>query len=222
MPFDLTSHQFVLTQARYIYDRVLGRDGLMYRPDFGTKAIAGRLKTGIRALAAFLRRILILIALEMEPSLVHIDRPENLARSKGKKFRPPSPARFIIYPDKFQPQLPAWFDPSPWDQSHYKAPMVREPHTTVPLSQLFSQLDHLRDIAKDPIAKARKLAFYLARSRHGIILPPPDNNVTMRRWGLEPSALYDAMGFRISYDSAIRPPPLPPRWRGSHPTITLL
>ncbi len=222
MSFDLTSHQSVLTQAYYIYGRVLGRDGLMYRPDFGTKAIAARLKTGIRALAAFLRRVLILMALEMEPSLVHIPRLENLARSKGKKFRAPAPPRFIIYPDKIQPSLPAWFDPSPWDTSHYKPPMVRLHHTQVPLSALLRQLDHLCDIAKDPIAKARKLAFYLARSRPGSIFPPPDNTLTMRRWGLEPSALYDAMGFQISHKSEIRPPQLPPRWRGWHPTITLL
>ena len=222
MPFDFTPHKYVLTQAMAIHGRVLGKDGLMYRPRLGTKAVAARLKTGLRALAAFLRRILILMALQMEPDLVHIQRPEPLPRRKGKKvFRVPG-FRFQIYMTEHYGPLPDFFDPSPWDVPRYKAQIVRQHHTEVPLAALFHQLDQLCAIAKDPLAKARRLAFALARSKRGLLFPPPDNNVTMRRWGLEPSALYDAMGFKINENSRTRPPPLPPVRRGPKPSITRL
>ncbi len=222
MPFDFTPHKYVLTLAMVIHGKILGRDGLMYRPTWGTKAIAGRMRTGLRAMTAFLRRILILMALQMEPDLVHIQRPEPMPRRKGKKvFRVPS-FRLQIYPTQYYRPLPDFFDPSPWDTPRYKAPIVRQHQTQVSMSALFNQLDHLCAIAKDPLAKAKRLSFALARSRPGIIFAPLENNVTMRRWGLEPSAMYDAMGYRIGHNSATRPPPLPPFRRGPKPSITRL
>ena len=221
MSFDLTPHKSILTHAVSMYNRVIARDGLVFRPAFGTKAIAARFRTGIRVMAAFLRRILILIALEMEPSLVHVHRPENMARSKGKKYRAPSPT-LVIFPDNRNRQLPDFFDPSPWDTPRYKAIIVRQHHTQVSLRTLYEQLTYLTNIAKDPIAKAKRLAFTLARTRQGVIIPPQDKNVTMRRWGLEPSAYYDAIGWQIVENSRIRPPPLPPFRRGPKPSITRL
>ena len=223
MPFDFTPHKYVLTLAMVIHGKILGKDGLMYRPDIGTKAIVGRFKTGLRAMAAFLRRILILMALQMEPDLVHIQRPEPLPRRKGKKvFRVPC-FRFPIYRKQPYGPLQDFFDPSPWDVPRYqKAAVVRRHHTEVNLSALFHQLDNLCAIAKDPLARAQRLAFTLARCKPGRLFPPPDNNVTMRRWGLEPSALYDAMDFQITHKSETRPPPLPPIRRGPKPSITLL
>ena len=223
MPFDLTPHKYVLTLAMMIHGKVLGRDGLMYRPGWGTKAIAGRFKTGIKAMAAFLRRILILMALQMEPDLVHIQRPVNMVRAKAKKLlRPPAPPRFQIYPAEHIGPLPDFFDPSPWDVPLYKTPTMRQHRTEVSLTTLFDQLDNLCAIAKDPLAKARKVAFYLARQRPYVLYPPVEQSVTMRRWGLEPSATYDAMGYQVSEQSRTRPPPLPKLRLGSKPSITRL
>ena len=226
MTFNLAPHIYVLSEAQNLHDRVLARDGLMFRPEFGTKAIAARLRRGVRALAAFLRRILILMALEMEPTLVNIHHPENLARAKAKKYREPK-FSFQIYPDIFHPTLPDFDAITAKTAATKEAKPVRPTFdrilpVEVPLGQWLNQLNHLYIIAKDPLAKARRLAYSLARGRPGILLPPPDNPNILRRWGLAPSALFDAMGCQILDKSRTRPPPLPPRWRVCHPTITLM
>jgi hypothetical protein len=77
MSFSLTPHIFALAQAVQLHARVIGRSELLGRPEFVIKAVAARLRTGVRALEAFLRRVLILMALEMEPDLVFVPRPEK-------------------------------------------------------------------------------------------------------------------------------------------------
>jgi hypothetical protein len=85
MSFLLAPHIFALAQAVQLHAQVIGRGELLGRPEFVIKAVAARLRTGVRALEAFLRRILILMALEIEPDLVFVPRPENLARAKGRR-----------------------------------------------------------------------------------------------------------------------------------------
>ena len=83
MSFTFAPFAFALLQAMGIHAGVLVRDGLIMRPNFVSKAVLGRLRTGIRALEAFLRRILILMALEIEHDLVYVHQPENMARAKA-------------------------------------------------------------------------------------------------------------------------------------------
>ena len=69
MPFALAHFRDVLKAAMIVHSKIMARDGLAYRPEWGTKAIVARFKTGLLAMAAFLRSILILMALKMEPEL---------------------------------------------------------------------------------------------------------------------------------------------------------
>ena len=235
MPFDLTTHRHVLIEVLMLHGRVLARDGLAFRPDFASKAVASRLRAGLRALAAFLRRMLILMALEMEPDLVHVERRETLARATAQKVRVLTP-RFLVYPahqNGYQngklpdfgkltkePEYDWWGLDDPWSTSEHNA---CRPPARVPLGHLFDQLEHLCAIAKDPLAKARRLAFSLGRTRHGP-LDPPRETIVMRHWGREASTYYDAMGFEIEETSHTRPPPLPPPRprRKPQPTLTML
>jgi hypothetical protein len=227
MSFSLTPHIFALAQAMQLHARVIGRSELLGRPEFVIKAVAARLRTGVRALEAFLRRVLILMALEMEPDLVFVPRPENLARTKGRrKLRAKKPClRIYNMPDRpyhfdFDHGFSAPSAPSGTTDEHSHAAVL--PPVTVPISRWLAQLDYLHAIANDPIAKARRVAFSLARCRHGILMAPPSPPRLLRRCGMEISATFDAMAFQIMSKSRLRPPPLPPRRNRAKPMITRL
>jgi hypothetical protein len=222
MSFSLTPFVFALFQALQLHARVIGQSGLMGRPEFVSKAVAARLRQGMRALEAFLRRVLILMALDIEHDLSAVARPENLARAKPRKVRMAKPT-LKIYP---HPDRPYSFD----FNRGFGAPCASDvrPHAAllppvlVPIGGLLARLDYLHAIAKDPIAKARRLAFTLARGRHGLLMAPPEHRRVMRRQGTECTAIYDAMAFQIMQKSRSRPPPLPPPRRGPKPMITFL
>jgi hypothetical protein len=222
MSFSLAPFVFALTQAVQLHGRVIGHKDLMGRPGFVRAAIAARLRTGVRALEAFLRRILILMALDIEPDLICIERPENLARAKARKMRRVKKPFLRIYPSNYGP--PTFeFEQRSW------VPYTTDVHThdaalpplTVPIGRWLAQLDYLHAIAKDPVAKARRLAFSLARSRHGILMAPPSPPRLVGRCGTEISAIHDAMAYQIIEKSRTRPPPLPPPRRGPKPMITV-
>lgn len=186
------------------------------------KAVAARLRKGVRALEAFLRRILILMALELEPDLVAKLQFENLARAKARKVRARK-AFLRIFPS---PSGAHTFD----FKQRLGAPRTSEipshaaalPPVKVPIAHWFRQLDYLQTIINDPVAKAKRLAFSLARRHHGLLMAPDQHRRVMRGCGTEPSTIFDAMAFQIMQKSRSRPPPLPPPRRWPKPMITLL
>lgn len=222
MSFSLAPFTFALSQASYLCARVLGVSELLGRPAFVRKAVAARLRQGVRALEAFLRRILILMALEIEPDLVANDPRENLVRAKARKL--PAKTPFLrIFPAPigasafdFKEKLGARPTPEP---PPYAATLLP---VTVPIGHCWRQLDHLQAIIKNPVAKARRLAFSLARRRPGLLMAPDQSRRVMRGCGTEPSSLFDAMAFQIMQKSRSRPPPLPPPRRWPKPMITIL
>jgi hypothetical protein len=217
MSLNLATFTFALLQALGIHARVISRDGLIERPAWVAKAVAQRLRQGVRALEAYLRRVLILMALELEPGLVVVVRPENLARAKARPPRARTPM-FQIYPTPAQERYPDFERDMHLDRGPKE--WVSSP-VAVPIGRWLDRLDHLHAIAKAPTAKARRLAFALARRRPGLLMAPPERPRILHRWGREASALHDAMAMQIVQKSRTRPPPLPPPRRGK-PMITLL
>lgn len=222
MSFSLAPFVFALSQASYLCAQVRGASELLWRPAFVRKAVAARLRKGVRALEAFLRRVLILMALDIEPDLVAKDQTENLARAKKWKVRARKPFLRIFPAPRgahtfdFKEKLVA---PGPSEQSPHAAAL---PPVTVPIGRWWRQLDYLQTIIHDPVAKARRLAFSLARRHHGLLIAPYQHRRVMRGCGTEPTSLFDAMAFQITQKSRSRPPPLPPPRRWLKPTITLL
>ncbi|MEM0986116.1 MAG: hypothetical protein AAGJ32_07710, partial [Pseudomonadota bacterium] len=74
-----------------LYTRVLGRDDLHLAPDFLTRAAAARLKAGIAMLESWIRRVLILLALEIEPTLSNDDHP-HIRYYRERTLSPPTHA----------------------------------------------------------------------------------------------------------------------------------
>jgi hypothetical protein len=95
------------------------------------------------------------------------------------------------------------------------------PPVYVEMANLYAQLDFLTGIAANPLAKAQRLAFHLARKRHGIIMAPAGPQRIGGRWGTQVSTYFDLMALDIITKSRNRPPPLPPP-RTHWPTVTAL
>jgi hypothetical protein len=211
----LASFAILIATAQSLAGAVNMRDDLHVRPATARKAVASRLVNGIRLLRAFLRRLIILIALEMEWGLV--DTRGAMKRPHGRKTT--LRAAFSLGgldADKVSPWLNA-------DGLRYKTEPNTGKRTNVPvnMAKLYAQLDFLTGIAANPMAKAKRLAFHLARTHHGIIMAPKGPMRIAGRWGTQVSASYDVMAASIITQSRNRPPPLPPP-RAQWPTISAL
>jgi hypothetical protein len=211
----LASFAFLIATVQSLVAAVNTRDNLHIRPTLASKAVAARLVSGMRLLRAFLRRLVILIALEMEWHLV--DARGEMKRPHGRKAA--SSAGFALGgldANKVSPWLNG-------DGPQFNSAKVQAPSTPVSINmtKLYAQLDFLAKIAANPVAKAKRLAFHLARKHPGIIMAPQGPKRIAGRWGTQVSASFDAMAASIITQSRNRPPPLPPL-RNQWPTITAL
>jgi hypothetical protein len=212
---NLASFAFLIATAECLADAVNVRDNVYLRPLMATKAVAARLKSGLIVLRAFVRRLIIAMALEMEWGLV--DKRGEMKRPHGRK----STSRAALTLTAFDSRKA-----SPWDSGYglgfkIKTKTIDFTPQPVDMTKLYAQLDYLSKIAANPMAKAKRLAFHLARNYQGIIMAPRGPERIAGRWGTEVSASYDALACAIMTKSRSRPPPLPPP-RNQWPTITVL
>ncbi len=194
-----------------LHDRVLSRDDAHLTPLSLTRAAAQRLKAGIRALEAYLRRLIVYLALQIEPDLPQ-DRTEVPLYHRPRATRAPG-FRFRSF-ERTGPPLSLVF-PGCDMARHGQAKGL------IPADPLLSRLRHLKALLEAPDKRARRLAFHLARKRPGLIAPPGFAARFRSRYGTEISALYDSLGPAILDASRARPPPLGPVPRPG-PRITRL
>lgn len=218
---DTHSFSFLLATARSLLGQVTGRDGLVDRPVHVRAAAIRRLASGVRVLASFVRRLLVLMAFSLEHRLVdRIDRAGPLPRPHGRKSV--AGVRFVVLE---APCVLACADTPPkpafnWADHAKQATPARRPTPASP-ARLYRLLDLLTAIVADPVPRARRLAFHLARRRHGPILPPVGPVRIAGHWGTDIRASHDAMAAAIIHASRVRPPPLPPPRRAG-PVATAL
>jgi hypothetical protein len=214
----IATFAFLIATAQSLVAAVTTRDNLHLRPAIARKSVAARLRSGMILLRAFLRRLIILIALEMEWHLV--DTRGAMKRPHGRR-RSKSTAGCSLQGLDAQ-------GVSPWLNAagpQFK-PVVKSEHrhygpVEIDMAKLYAQLDYLSKLAANPIAKAKRLAFHLARTHQGIIMAPTGPKRIAGRWGTQVSASYDGIAESIMTKSRNRPPPLPPP-RNYWPTITAL
>jgi hypothetical protein len=211
----LASFAILIATAQNLASMVNTRDQLHLRPSWASKAVASRLASGLIVLRAFLRRLIILIALELEWGL--IDTRGAMKRPHKRKAK----SRAVLSLGGLDTQ-----GASPWlnavgpvfkarVKTGYSGPVE------VNMAKLYAKLDFLAAIAADPMAKAKRLAFHLARTYEGPIMAPQGPKRIAGRWGTEVRACYDAIAAAIMTKSRNRPPPLPPP-RTHYPTIIKL
>jgi hypothetical protein len=189
------------------------------RPEVASKAVAARVAAGLRLVEAYLRRVLIVMALEIEPSLVDAPKPMRLRRSNGRR-KAARPAGFKVL-DRGRIALPE--DVLLGFKQDRAGPhtSASPSRTPVPMGSLYRRLDLLAALAADPLGRARRLAFHLARTRPGPMLAPDLSIRPPLGWCPQASTSFSAMGHEIIARSRVRPPPLPPPRRYG-PSIIML
>lgn len=196
--------EHALRLADRLRARILSRDGLNLGPPWLTRATAHRFRAGLHALEAFLRRVLLLLALHLEPGL----RPRTAMWKPARQRRDLDPAKAPIAPGlRLFPG--EYAGPQDWDFSCADRP-ARSPGP-YPSAPLFARLAMLGDLLTNPHGRARRLAFHLARRRPGLLLAPnPLMATSLRRFGTEISMQFDAMAVAMITAARARPPPLGP------------
>ena len=228
----LQSCQIILEIVRTLIAGVAyfgcGGSGAVESDFVATRAAAGRLGAGLRLAEAYLRRVLLVMALEMEATLV--DGPKPPLRRPRETVRKPVRRAYVF---QIFPKVPAMpeavlFSMRNADVGKPTHKAVRGQSKPVFIGALKARLHTLSQIAADPVPRARRLAYHLARNKHGPFFAPDRHIHTTGRlgrlrhlWGTEASATFDAMAYDIETKSRIRPPPLPPRRRYG-PSILVL
>jgi hypothetical protein len=191
------------------------------RADFAPKAIAKRFASALAMVEAYLRRVLMVMALELELTLVDVRKP--LRRPHGRKAATTKKARFVVLERPFvpivvdhaMPDLADLFTARATDQRDAKTPEL------ISMTDLYKRLDLLASIAADPLVRAKRLAFHLARTTPGMLFAPDAHKRVPRTWTTEASVSYQMMAHDIETKSRSRPPPLLPLQRPG-PSVLLL
>jgi hypothetical protein len=213
----LLSCRFLLATVRAMLDRVVMRDDAYLRPAFASGAMAKRLATGLRHVEAYLRRVLLIMALELEPTLVDVQRPLRRTPACKIKGKAKAAPHFCILPKA--PALPyALMQAFEQRKNNHVNQGGRDPQP-VAMARLYERLNHLSIIIGDPLKRAQRLAFYLARKKPGPFFAPNSMLRPPGVWGTEARASFDALAYDIITRSKNRPPPLPPP-RRLGPSVT--
>ncbi|GAB5457433.1 MAG: hypothetical protein Hens3KO_04630 [Henriciella sp.] len=192
-------------QGGRLYTLVVSRDNVHLSPPLLSRAAAARLRAGIRVLEAFLRRVILLLALELEPSLRPDPRP-LVTYARLRKARAFAPCLRIFSDARDWPGIDLPLSPENTRGPH--------PFSKVPAEPMLASLSHLKTLLAAPETRARRLAFYLARYRPGLLAPPGlGQRGVPSRYGSEPGTLYLSMGTAIIKAGRHRPPWLGPRPR---------
>jgi hypothetical protein len=187
-------------------------------PRMAPRAVARRFAAALRLVEAYLRRMLLLMALRFEPTLVDKRRP--LKRVKDRKRRLRKAVRFAVLFVPYRPMTDKVlykFD----EAARLKRERPRPPPKLVSMLALYRRLDWLTAEAADPVQRAKRLALNLARRRPGPIFVSDWAIRMPQRYGTEISMTFNALAHVVLEESKARPPPLPPLQRYG-PSVTLI
>ncbi len=184
------------------------RDDLHLNPVTISRAAQARAMRAVRALEAFIRRLLILLALQFEHEIdvdvTHRPYPKKKRTRKARPLPEGGPSLRIFTSDLARPEyIPSAADPF----SNAADPFASK---ALPAAPILARLKRLRHVIETAEARAHRLAFTLARHRHGILLAPLPLTLP-NRMGTELTGIYGGMGHAILESSKHRPPPQKPR-----------
>lgn len=183
--------------------KIMARDGLNLRPPVVTQTAARRLRAGLRALEAYVRRVILLLALLLERDL----RPNQTPYIKTHAIasHKPNTASFaILHNGRAMPFVEA--------AELQTLSNLRASAEPVLTQAMFARLRVLKDMLCEPMGRARRLALYLARRHLGPVWPPGlKERAFPARFGCETSTLYKGLASAIFSAGRARPPPIGPR-----------
>ena len=185
------------------------------RPRFAPPGVGKKLKAGIRLIEVYLRRVLLVLALKLEPELVANTR--ELVRSKKRVCLDPQPVFRVMLDQYLDRHTRAELIERAQRKRRERRYREKLPPRPVFMVGLYRRLDRLAAIAANPLKRAKALAYRIARSREGYIMMPDRTfrppGCVRKLWRTETDMTFNALGFDIATSSKQRPPPLPPRPR---------
>lgn len=193
-------------QGELLLTNVITRDNVHLAPQAVPHAIARRLRAGIKVVEAYLRRLILLLALKLELDLIldqsiyvkthHTERPRETSGSQWHVLASPAPV--------------AWLDQTSTGDMFGHLPNRYQ----VPIIAMLARLAALKALIKVPDARALKLAHHLRRKHNGPLQPASlQGRGLPARYGTEVSMLYNSFAHAISVTGQARPPPIGPRPR---------
>jgi hypothetical protein len=202
MTLNAAPFETLLRYAEQLAAYVLARDNLHLAPSTVSRAVAKRMRAGLIYMQAYLRRVLILMALQIEHTLPR-DLTERPIFNHGRviHLRPATKSFSVFVGERAPPDL--------WTDAKHDTPKYPDRNRRILAAPLLDQWRSLMALIADPGARAKRLAYTLARRRPGRLLVPKQNDIP-RRFGTELSALYDCMEMEIIDACRARPPPLGP------------
>ena len=192
---------FAFDQIRLALTGLIGLTGAHLGVVILTRTIYKRARQQLAGLEALLRRLLLLMAFEME----HKIKPDmrettGILRPRDQHLRVKSWSAFQPCRSGYLPDFAAM----PQRNPHWQQPLVRP---------ILARINLLQAVLEDPEAHARRMAYRLARQRDDQYPALPYTDVNMRRLGIELSTLYPLIGGSINKASRTRPPRAGPRPR---------
>jgi hypothetical protein len=188
--------------------KVLSRDNLHLGPRYISPAIAGRLRSGLRALEAYARRLILFIALALEHELTPSTREYGVYQRQKRRV-PKSPSFPVFVGERVPPEIN-------FGEGIRRSPERFGRGAEIIAAPLLQRLFDLKALIAAPEARARQIAFQLARRRPGPLLAPHNGrgrSLVPPRLGTEISSLYDSMAHSIHMTSRKRPKHIGPAIR---------
>ena len=190
--------------AARLHAHILSRDDMQLAPAVISKRAARRVQAGIRALEAYLRRFVMLLALEMEAGLAGAAGAFAFGPAGDRRSAQPRGRTLLAFLRERAGDFTGLAAGS-CDAS-------RGGSVSVSGAVWLARLAALKRLIDAPEKRARRLAWHLARRRAGLLLAPGSGARDVpARFGTQASALYAGMAPAIVAASRARPPPLGPR-----------
>lgn len=212
----MTPISFNLSLALNTASGVLGdvavRDRLDLHPKHISRAAMARATGGLRAIEAFVRRLILLLALQFEHDItVDISPREHPKKQPAPRAPTPNTSlRIFLTELVFPDTLAEHFNTDTTGDWQTRGP------AEMPAAPILARIARLRRALNTAEARGRRLAYTLSRRRHGLLMAPFPLAVPARM-GTEFAHLYRTYGFDIRRQSCARPPPTrarpPPRPR---------
>lgn len=201
-----------LNTASAVLGDVAVRDRLDLHPKHISRAAMARATGGLRAIEAFVRRLILLLALQFEHDIT-VDISPRAHPKKQPAPRAPTPntsLRVFLTELAFPDTLAEHFNTDTTGDWQTRGP------AELPAAPILARIARLRRALNTAEARGRRLAYVISRRRHGLLMAPFPLAVPARM-GTEFSHLYRTYGFDIRRQSCVRPPPTrarpPPRPR---------
>ncbi len=200
MAHDNTLLEISLQEAGLALSEVAALVGAHLLPASLSRHIAAKARAQLKGLEAFIRRLLLWMALALEHDITP-DMREAAPRQNAADKKHAAHTFALFEPQSARADLPEF--------SHFSRPPARP----LPAAPILARIKSLQSILEAPDAYARRMAFLLARQREDQYVVLPGIGLSVRTQSAQLAALFQALGEPVFNACLARPPRVGPRPR---------